>query len=630
MASLLFCSSSVYSGMDSNNKEHSKLINMNNMSNINMNNMSNMNNINNMNMNMGINYPIQLSQQQAAQAQAQAHAQYQAQAQLQARMHVQAQQMGYQNYPPIGFPVYYQQQNPNPNPNSNSNSNSNPIYYPPDNKLDPSIPTSSEFNNNTNTNTNLTKLRRGPWSTEEDKHLLELVSLFGGENNLNWVKISQLLESRTAKQARERYHQNLKPSLNRTPITPDEGKLIEELVEKYGKRWAEIARHLNGRSDNAIKNWWNGGANRRKRLNDKNDNKLKTNKNNDNNDDNNNENDTNKTHSRSSSNDYKLPPITTTNNQINLSSPPLSSSSNGLKSLSGLGAANSLLSINNNNGDYESNEYIRKRKIKEDSISKRRHSAASIGSIGSNNSNNSNNFTSILQSPYLNGITSLTSINNNNNINTSIMSPPNSSHIESLTSSPRVRGRSSRNSSICSNELLDNSTNGDRDSSLSRRGSIWAIPSNNNNGTNGSSVGSITNNINSVLRRSSLGFVNNNSRKGSLGGRLSITSLSQYSVSNNNNGNNNSSIGTSLPPAIMVTNSSHSIDEELRKDIFKEGFNISNSKIELNGDKEEGPKGDIEGEVDGEREDEEEGNKSESEANEGELKMKMSISSLVS
>jgi Myb-like DNA-binding protein FlbD len=38
------------------------------------------------------------------------------------------------------------------------------------------------------------------------------------------------------------------------------------LVQERGKRWAEIARHLNNRSDNAVKNWYNGSMNRRKRM----------------------------------------------------------------------------------------------------------------------------------------------------------------------------------------------------------------------------------------------------------------------------------------------------------------------------------------------------------------------------
>ncbi|PGH16051.1 hypothetical protein AJ79_02031 [Helicocarpus griseus UAMH5409] len=104
--------------------------------------------------------------------------------------------------------------------------------------------------------------RRGPWVPEEDQTLLQLVRSQGPNN---WVRISQHMQYRSPKQCRERFHQNLKPTLNHEPISAEEGMMIERMVHEMGKRWAEIARRLGNRSDNAVKNWWNGSMNRKRR-----------------------------------------------------------------------------------------------------------------------------------------------------------------------------------------------------------------------------------------------------------------------------------------------------------------------------------------------------------------------------
>ncbi|KAI9367864.1 Homeodomain-like protein [Aspergillus egyptiacus] len=104
--------------------------------------------------------------------------------------------------------------------------------------------------------------RRGPWVPDEDALLLRLVREQGPNN---WVRISQHMHFRSPKQCRERFHQNLKPTLNREPISAEEGLMIERMVAEMGKCWAEIARRLGNRSDNAVKNWWNGSMNRKRR-----------------------------------------------------------------------------------------------------------------------------------------------------------------------------------------------------------------------------------------------------------------------------------------------------------------------------------------------------------------------------
>lgn len=104
--------------------------------------------------------------------------------------------------------------------------------------------------------------RTGRWSQYEDDRLAYLTHTQGTRN---WVLISSELGARSPKQCRERYQQHLKPGLRHHPFSPEEGAFIERMVREIGKRWSKIATFLEGRSDNAIKNWYNSGSNRRRR-----------------------------------------------------------------------------------------------------------------------------------------------------------------------------------------------------------------------------------------------------------------------------------------------------------------------------------------------------------------------------
>nr|QSD99551.1 MYB family transcription factor [Melilotus albus] len=106
-------------------------------------------------------------------------------------------------------------------------------------------------------------LKKGPWTSAEDDILVDYVKK-NGEGNWNAVqKQTGLL--RCGKSCRLRWANHLRPNLKKGTFTAEEEQLICELHAKMGNKWARMAAHLPGRTDNEIKNYWNTRVKRRHR-----------------------------------------------------------------------------------------------------------------------------------------------------------------------------------------------------------------------------------------------------------------------------------------------------------------------------------------------------------------------------
>ncbi|KAG8952792.1 hypothetical protein FRC04_003717 [Tulasnella sp. 424] len=94
-------------------------------------------------------------------------------------------------------------------------------------------------------------IRRAKWTKSEDDNLAKAVAELGPK----WSKVKQFVPGRTGAQCRERWVNQVDPSIKRTDFTEEEDAQLIELKAK-GLDWPAVAAEIGGRTDNQCWRRW--------------------------------------------------------------------------------------------------------------------------------------------------------------------------------------------------------------------------------------------------------------------------------------------------------------------------------------------------------------------------------------
>ena len=81
---------------------------------------------------------------------------------------------------------------------------------------------------------------------------------------MSWTLIAKELNTllhhessiRVARKCRERWLNHLDPRIKKGNWTEEEDRRLLKLQQKYGNRWSDISKKLEGRNENSVKNRW--------------------------------------------------------------------------------------------------------------------------------------------------------------------------------------------------------------------------------------------------------------------------------------------------------------------------------------------------------------------------------------